>query len=67
MALAVIAYSPATRWEQLPLKSKDWLPHPDAQGAPRPPDDFCLKRERFTNETTDGANGRDPAELGMAC
>ena len=53
-------------WRQLPLKSKDWLPRP--AGSSRPPaDDFCLKRPKFTNETSLGENGANPDELGMAC
>jgi len=65
MALAITVFGAATSWAQLPLKSKDWLSHPKHERQPA--DDFCLKRERFTNETTDGRNGNNPDELGMAC
>ena len=67
MALAVIVFGGATSWRHLPLKSKDWLPHTEAERQRLPAEDFCLKRELFTNETTDGRNGRNPDELGMAC
>jgi len=63
----VIVFGGATSWRHLPLKSKDWLPHTEAERQRLPAEDFCLKRELFTNETTDGSNGRNPDELGMAC
>ena len=64
MALALVGFGAVSSWRELPLKSKDWLPHPP--GEVRPPDDFCLKRPSLTSEAP-GRNGRNPDELGMAC
>ena len=76
MALITV-FGGATSWRGLPLKSKHWLRatalhEPDAsseggRGGGAVPDDFCLKRRRFTNETRAGENGRSVDELGMAC
>lgn len=69
-AMALIAaHGAVTTWRHLPLLSKPW--QRAASGEIFSPSnsriDFCLKRERFTNETTDGQNGRSPEEIGLAC
>uniref|UniRef100_A0A7S2FUP7 Uncharacterized protein n=1 Tax=Haptolina brevifila TaxID=156173 RepID=A0A7S2FUP7_9EUKA len=71
MALITI-FGAARSWGNLPLVSRSWS-QPIAGGpyVPGPtrgqPADFCLKRPRFVNETTDGSAGRNVLELGLAC
>ena len=75
MALVVI-FGALTTWRELPLVSRSWPPTPvqprggggsshGRGGGGPPPEDFCLKREAFTNETADWRSRL--GELGLAC